>query len=446
MPETTLPPVREKLEQIQAAAVADGRISADAADHGAAALIPAFSKGTVPLDHNGKPIIGRGTPDREPGAFAEGEKIPPVAEGSVAAPAALVPAASAAPAAAAAEASAPAGVAPAQAAAGAAAAEAAAATIADEYEEFEFTDPNWEGGEIKIPVRVPKRYAESAKRGYDKRTSYDRKMSYLANAEPVLRDLILDGRINQLLPLIQRAIADEAYGKYVTEGFRRAESGQPLIDAAVREIQAPAAPVQPQEPQFVDPFVDPRIQTLEERLAANERATNEWRQAQETQAQTQRQRQEQINRNNAFMAAGHRDLANAYPGVFKPELGERDPAFQSAMEYARQAGYTNSYDLRAALVFGGQGWRSLEAERIAATQSPAAAALAGAESRLLDTATREAAAAARTVSGGASAQTTLPTPPPKPTPKDAQGNLKDRQQFMDEVVAWETAFGRLKQA
>ena len=441
MPETKLPPVREKLEQLHNAAVADGRIAP--AQNDTAITLPSFSKGTVALDDHGKPILDKNGSGRAPGEFTEGEKIPPVAEGAIAAPA---PAAASAPAVA--PVGTPAAVAPAAAVAGAEAAEAAATAIAEEYEEFEFEDPNFEGGAIKIPVRVPKRYAESAKRGYDKRTSYDRKMSYLANAEPVLRDLILDGRINQLLPLIQHALSNEEYGKHVTETFRRSQQGQPLIDAAVREIQAaaPAGAVALPEPAFVDPFVDPRIQTLEERLAATERTQQEWRDAQTRTQQTETQRREHIARNTSLMQGAHQDLAASYPGVFRPELGDQDPAWKAAYKYAQDSGYLGRYDLRAAIVFGGQGWRNLEAERIAAQRSPAAEAIAATESRLLDTATREAAAAARTVSGGAAATSTMPAPPPKPTPTDQQGNLKPREVFMQEMLAWQETYGRLKQA
>lgn len=447
---TPLPPVREKLEQIQAKAVADGRISAADAGNGAGAALPSFSKGTVPLDDTGKPIIGRGTPDRAPGEFTEGATIPPVTEGSAVTPpgaAAVVPPAQAA--------SAPAGVAPAEAAAGAAAAETAAAALADEYEDVSIRDLDLDAD---VSIRVPKQYAGVVKRGYDKRTSYDRKMSFLANAEPVLKELILDGRINALLPVIDAALKNEAFGKYVTDAFRRVERGDPL-EAAVREIQAaPPAAALPQEPQFVDPFVDPRIQTLEDRVAANDRAMTEWRDAQTRAQQTQQQQQEQVRRNTTLMAGAHQDLASAYPGVFDTRLGSEDPAWKAAYKYAQDSGYLQRYDLRAAIVFGGQGWRQMEADRLQATQSPAAAAIAATETRLLDTATREAAAAARTVSGGAAAQSTMPAPPPKPVPTYAPGqapldpttgkprDIKPREEFMAEMLAWQEQYGRLKQA
>ena len=62
-------------------------------------------------------------------------------------------------------------------ASGAAAAEAAAEAIADafaEYEEFEFDDPT---SNMKYPVRVPKKFAQSANAGMDSRAALDRAIS-----------------------------------------------------------------------------------------------------------------------------------------------------------------------------------------------------------------------------------------------------------------------------
>jgi hypothetical protein len=449
------PPTREGVrahaDSIIAKAVADGRLTPDGEAAKAAALTPTFSEGTRALDPNtDKPII------TAPPAFAEGEKraLPgepnPAIEAPAARPAAVAPAA--------AESAAPA-VAPTQAAAGAAAAEAAA-TAAEEYAEFNFRDPDLD---IDIPIRVAKKFEETVKRGYGRRTDIDRTRSYLKNAEPELREMIEDGRMQKLLPLLRHALQNEEYGKLVTSAYQRSTQGLPLVEqAAIEAARAGAAaalatPAAPVEPAFVDPFVDPRLTTLEQRLEAQERATAEWNAARERESQTAAQRQAQTQRNIGLMQAAHQDLARAYPGVFRPELGDKDPAWTQAYQYAERSGYLNNYDLRAAIVFGGQGWRSLEAERIAATASPAATALGQMDAQLVDAATREAAAAARTVSGGAVAQAQPAAIPPKPVPTYAPGtapmgpngkplDIKPREVFMAEILDWETKYGRLKQA
>ena len=440
MPEIKLPPVREKLEQIRDAAIADGRIpSADGG--GPQITMPSFSKQTVALDDNGKPILDKNGSGRAPADFAEGEKIPPVVEGTIAAPVAIAPLAPAAQAAVAAEVGATPAVAPAAAVAGAEAAEAAATAVVDDYVDFDFDDPDL--GQ-KFTLKAPKGALEIVKRGYGRRTAYDRAVNYLKNAEPVLKTMIEDGRIQRLMPFLQRAVDDAEFAQAVSDVYDRRVKGEPMLQAAVRELQAPPTPpagAPPQEPAFVDPFVDPRIQTLEERLAATERTQQEWRDAQARTQQTQQQRQEQVQRNVSAMSAAHRTLANMYPGKFRPELGDKDPAWNNAYQYAQDAGYLTDYDLKAACVFGGQGWQQVEADRIAATMSPAATAIAATEARLLDTATREAAAAARTVSGGAAGGSVPAVPPAKPLPTNPDGTLKPKEQFMAEAVAWRQQYG-----
>jgi hypothetical protein len=447
MSNTTLPGVREKMTEIAAKAVKDGRIPADTASGGAAGLVPNFSKGTRPLDDNGATIE-----ERQPPAFetahvdlpASTETTGP-APSSATPPAAAPVAGSATPAREAA-ASAPAAVAgtteaPVAAAAGATAAEAVAEAIAEKMAEFTFHDPDLD---MDIPISVPERFAESAKKGYTRRTTYDKSVSYLKNAEPVLREMIEDGRIQRLMPFLQRAIQDPEFAQAVSDVYTRRVAGQPMLEAAVREIQAAPPAGAPATEAYVDPFVDPQVAELRTQTAE----LLAWRRAQEEQQrttqQTQAQRDEQQRRNNGLLAAGHRDLANAYPGIFKPELGERDPAFIAAMDYARRAEYTNNYDLRAALVFGGQGWRQIEAERAAATGSTAASALAAVDTRLVEAASREARNAASTVAGGAIATTTAVQPPPLPKTTMPDGSLNVN--YMRDKIAWEQQYGRLKGA
>ena len=441
MSNSTLPGVREKLTQIQDKAVADGRIPGDEASR-AAITMPSFSKGTVPLDNNGKAIE-----ERVPPAFETAHvDLPASTETTGAAPSsAAPPAASPASAAVAtppAAAAAGATEAPAAAATGVAAAETVAAAIADELVDFEFEDPDLG---TKFTLKAPKQYVDVAKRGYGRRTTYDKAVSYLKNAEPILKSMIEDGRIQRLMPFLQRAVDDPEFAQAVSDVYQRRVNNQPMLEAAVREIQAtpPTGTVAAEPP---NPFLDPEVAELRARTEANERWISEQREQTQRSQQTQAQRDAAQRRNNELLAAGHRDLANAYPGIFRPELGERDPAFVAAMDYARQAEYTTNYDLRAALVFGGQGWRQIEAERAAATGSTAASALAAVDTRLVEAASREARNAASTVSGGAVATSALAPPPPKPTTKNPDGSLKPQDQYMGEVLAWERTYGRLKGA
>lgn len=447
------PPTREGVrahaDEIIARATADGRLTPDGEAAKAAGLVPVFSKGTAALDPNtGKPIIPKD--QAKVPEFTEGEKKPLPGEpnAEIVAPAAASPApvATSAPA-----------IAPPQAEAGAAAAEAAATAIAEEYDEFEFEDPNFDGGAVKIPIRVPKRFAASAKRGYDKRTTYDRAVSYLKNADPVLRAMIEDGRINQLLPLIKAAMENDDYGKFVTGGFQRLTQGLPLVEQARIEAAAAGAAAGAALDESVNPFVDPEMVTLRERTAAIEREWTEEKERRQQTQQAQQQQQAQVQRNIANMQGAHQDLAAAYPGMFNPQLGDQDPAWKAAYKYAEEAGYLRRYDLRAAIVFGGQGWRGLEAERLAATASPAAVALGQMDTELANAAAREAAAAARTVAGGAVATAIpaaippkpVPTYPPGQAPLDANGKpvlLKPKDVFMAEMLAWQQQYGRLKEA
>jgi hypothetical protein len=431
----TTPPtvsgVREHADKILAKAVEDGRLTPDGEAAKAAALTPTFSAGTAALDPNtGKAIIPKD--QGQAPAFTDGHVPLPADKPTGAALGAPAAEPNAAPA-----------VAAPQAAAGAAAAEGVAATAAEEYEEFEFEDPDLGA---KFTMRAPKQYAEFARRGYGRRTAYDKAISYLKNADPVFRSMIEDGRVNKLLPLIQRALEDPAYGEYVTSGFQRSTQGLPLVEQAVVEAARAGAAAAAPVIEDINPFVDPEITTLRQRTEAIEREWQAEKAARQEQTQTAQQRDAAMRRNITLMQGAHQDLAASYPGTFRPDLGDQDPAWKAAYKYAQDAGYLNRYDLRAAIVFGGQGWRSLEAERLAATSSPAAAALGQMDAQLVDAATREAAAAARTVAGGAVAQTVAAPIPPKPVPKNPDGSMKTKEEFMGQVLHWEQTYGRLKQA
>lgn len=429
----TISGVREHADSIINKAVADGRIAPDGTASDTAALTPVFSKGTAALDPNtGKPVVPRAQGEAPP--FEAGH-VPLESAAPVVAPPGVAPAAAAVVAA-------QPGTAAPVVAERADAAEAVAQAIVDDYGEFEFEDPDLG---TKFTMRAPKQFVETAKRGYGRRTALDRAMSNYKNADPVFRSMVEDGRLNKLLPLIQAALDNKEYGEFVTQGFQRLQQGVPLIEQARAEAAAAGAAAIA-APEESNPFVDPEVVSLRDRTAAMERDWQAFQAERQQQTQTQAQHREQTARNTSLMAGAHQDLAAAYPGVFNAQLGDQDPAWKAAYEYAKDAGYLQRYDLRAAIVFGGQGWRQLEAERIAATASPAAAALATVDARMLDTARREAAGSAATVSGGGVGQAQPIPTPPKPGTKNPDGSMKDQGTYMAEVQAWHQQYGKLKGA
>jgi hypothetical protein len=320
-----------------------------------------------------------------------------------------------------------------------------AQAIVEDFEEFAFHDPDLD---VDIPVRVPKKFAESAKRGYGRRAYHDRSITYLKNADPVLRPLIEDGRINALLPLIQAALANPAYGEYVAGGYERLRKGQPLIEQAIDEAKAAhqQAAAAPADIQFDvnDPLADlgrPYVAPLQSRLDETSSRLAAYEQERQKAIETQQQQAELAQRQNEAFRSAHADLTNLAPDLFNVQQGVNDQNFQRALRYAHEAGYTNQYDLRAAVVFGGQAIYAMEQERRMATGSPAAAALAQTDANLVDAARREAAATARTVSGGKTAG--IPQPqqvPPKPTPKNPDGTLKPKDKFISEITAWHQTY------
>lgn len=412
-----LPSVRDHAYALRDELIEKGDIAPDASSAAAAAGLPVFSKGTATLDENtGRPITRPEAPEFTAGetiAVPEDTSAEPLAAPQAAIPQAVIPDA------------------------GAAAAEAIAEQIADafaEHEEFELDDPDLN---VKIPVRVPKQYAETAKRGYGRRAAYDRSIRYLKEAEPVLRQLIEDGRIQQVLPLLKAAIDNQAYGEYVASGFQRLQQGLPLIEQARQEIAAQAQePAQTYDLENEDPFFAERIrpyiqgqQTLQQRLDKFEA---------ERQAQAQQQQEEQrVNNWRAEqMQAAHQDLARSYPDQYSGDLQRDTMIWQRALKYAKDAGYVDAYGLRAGIVFAGQQVTAMEKERLTATASPTATALQAAENQHMALARQQAAAASRTVGGGAPSPAPPPAPRPVPTPRSADGKLKPAGEFLREQQAY----------
>lgn len=450
--------VREHADEVIGKMVKDGKIAPDAEAAKLASGLPVFSKGTASLDPNtGEPIIpGVKTPE-----FTEGRVAIPEEEqsagavGDSAAPAPVAEAERTAEQILAdhktrlAEASPTEGQAapdesaavPAQAAGTAAAEVAAQAVVADdEYEDFEFEDPDLE---VKIPLRVRKQFADVAKRGYGRRAAYDRAVSYLKGADPVLRQLIEDGRINQILPLIDRAIKDPAYGDYVWGGYDRLNRGLPLVEQAAREAAAAGQP-QPQaqefnagEYDFTDPFIAEQVRPLQTQLQTVTQ-TLEQIQARERYQQEQYQQQQRLNtERGAQLQAAHMDLTRSFPEEYSGDLQRDDALWRQVLQYGRDSGYIDAYGIRAGLVFAGQQVHLMGQERQAATASPSAAALDSAELQRL--ARKQAGEASRTVGAGAPTQAPPPAPLPKPDPKKADGTMKPAGEYLREVQVWQAS-------
>ncbi len=430
-PEKRLPSVKDHAREIQAKMVQEGTIKADSKAAMEAAGFPVFSKGTVALDENtGEPVAQA---VEQPDFGASGVALPEPTEttGGTNEPVEtrernekgqfVGQAQEAQPTA--------------QEEAGTQAAEKVAETVEDafgEFEEFEVEDPDLN---IKYPVRVPKQYLTSAKRGYPRRADYDRFRQRLGDVEPVLGPLIRDGRIKQVIPLIERALADPQYGDYVWNGYQRAQAGLPLIEQAAAQAAQMAQQATPQIPgqeAFVDPLVEgavaplraqieqmnSRFQSIEQQREAAERATYQQQQQRETALR-------EIN-------GAHRDLVAMYPGQFNPDSGVRDPELDKAFGYAQQAGYIEHYGLRSGIIFGAQKLQEIEAERLAATASPAAAAL-NMNEKAVELARRQAAQAAQAAGGGAPMQAPAPAQRVKPSRINPDGSLKPVDQLMREM-------------
>lgn len=322
-------------------------------------------------------------------------------------------------------------------------AEKVAEAIADrfaEYEEFEYEDPDL--GE-KIPLRAPKQYANSAKRGYSRRSTFDREMHYLKDLDPVFRQLALNGQLkngSEIANIVQQALNDQEYGTYVTGGFRRRQAGLPLVEQAMREAKAavpsPAAPTE--EIAIDDPFIAQAVQPLMAKIAALQQRTDTWEQSQEKQRQEVAQKQQRDVWINEQWRGAHADLTAEFPDLFTGDINRDRTTLEQTRKFAEDAGYTNLYGLRGAIVLAGQRVHQIHQDRLAATASPSAMALQAAEGKHLELARREAAVSARTVGSGAPTPAAPPKPKPKPSGKNADGTPKPRHIVLAELGEWIT--------
>lgn len=429
MPDAALPSVQQHAAELQKQLLAEGKMQPEVAV--APAQVPQFTQGSASVDGSTPPPAAGADFKETKVALPEatettgGTTPPPVA----AAPAVETPP-QAAPQTTAAAASA------------VAAADSAAAQVQqaiDDLEDWEFEDPDLN---VKIPLKFPKQYSQTVKRAFPRRADYDRLKTRWGEAAPVLEPLIADGRIRQLLPLIQQALADPTYGEYVWNGYQRVQQGlPPMVQQAMQEAaraaaQAPQAAPTGEEPPLEDPWLNAtlaphlqKVSTLEQRLQTYEQREAD-RQRQEAEARAQQTAQAQQ------MMLAHQDLERYYPQNFRTTSGPNDPNWQNALRTAKDYGYIDSYGLRAGIVFGAQKWMELEAERIAATNSPAAQTLQAIDQRQVELAQRQAADAARVAAGGAPAPSAPPAPMPRPSTKNPDGSLKDKDQYLREVAAW----------
>lgn len=337
---------------------------------------------------------------------------------------------------------APAAAAPAPSA-GTQAADAAAAAIADpfgEYDEFEVDEPDFP--DMKIPVRVPKQYAQIMKRAIPRRADYDRIRGRWREYADQIEPLIRDGQIKQYLPFIEMAQRDQEFAQFVEQAARRRLAGLPMTEQvrqAVEQAATQAAPATDDQ-GFVDPFLeealknDPRIkrlETIEQRL---ERQEQERR---EQQVREQQMREQQVAFDTQLRRA-HDELGQRYPGRFTPGV-PNDPAFSAAFNYAKQAGWLEDYGYRAGIIFGADAVYRMEQERLAATASPAARMIENGDVAAQELARQQAAKLAAGAAGGTTQPSAPVVPPPKPSRTNPDGSLKSREQFMAEMSGWVSA-------
>jgi hypothetical protein len=328
----------------------------------------------------------------------------------------------------------------------AAAAEAAAGEILDD-EWADAEDMTFEHDDgSRYPVRTPKKYAKQVARFNERQAQKDRAAAWLGRYRPTLEPLITGGRLDGILPHIQRALQDPAFADYVSQGYNRIMLGQPLVQTAPQVVAqpspgqiSPAATAAPALPEITDPFiaeaVGPVLAPLMAQLRAQQAEIDGWKQQQQTAAQTQAQETARQNQQRAQLAAGHADLSQKYPASFRSDLGSNDPEWERVFRYARDGGYFQTYtDPRAAIRIAGDDYLASRAD----THSPAAAMLNRMDQATLRAANAQA-ASARAVTGGAPAHVPKPAkpkPPEKPNPRDATGKLKNTRDFMRESQSY----------
>lgn len=346
---------------------------------------------------------------------------------------------------------------PSGSAAGAAAAEAAVQELVDvEIEDFDLGDTN---GPLKYVAKVPKQFEQIAKRAFPRRADYDRSRQYLRKAEPIISQMVEDGRMNRILPLIELAFQDQEFGDYVYEGYVRRAQGLPahLQAAAIEAAQAGAAaaaapayqpqyqqPLQQQPPQagaaalteeqlFYDVAQRQAMEPYLRRQAELEGRLNQYEQQRQLEAQRFQEQQQQQVWTNEQMRAAHIDITAQYPDAYTGDFNQDKGLLHRVADYAQRAGYVDAYGIRGAWVLAAQQIRQIDQERAYATASPTARALAEAEAQHARLAPQQIADAARSVGAAGGAAPAAPVVAQRPSTRDANGNLKQPAQYLAEV-------------
>jgi hypothetical protein len=319
------------------------------------------------------------------------------------------------------------------------AAPAPAAQAADDYEDVSYTDDDT--GDTFV-VRAPKAVAKRVQQGYARRSAMHRSGTFLGEARPVLEPLINDGRMRQILPLIQRATQDEEFGNFVIEAYNRRVTGMPLREAqapvAAAPAPAPAAPaydaalaLDPNEDPYLAQTLGRVLTPLQQQIAAMAADREVERKAQAEREQrelAQRRIQEQ---SNATVAGMHRELAQMYPNEWTGDVVRDDQLIRRTLAYANRSGLLQRWGASVpTLVLA---YEQLRDERLAAAGSPAVAAIQDAER----SAAQRVAASNATTPAGAARVTTAPAKKamPKLPPTRQNGQQTDIKEFMRQAVA-----------
>lgn len=328
-------------------------------------------------------------------------------------------------------------------AAGGQAAEAAADALLDPFADYEDVEYEDEDLGTKYTVKARKAEAKAVKDGYVRRSMWNRQINYARKASPVIEKLIANGQLEQILPLLQRALDDTEYGQFVVDGYNRRVSGKPLIEQAIAEAQAAGRQAAPQYDEAlagyntdVDPFfgkvINDTISPLAKQLTEVRTEFQAFQQQQVAQAQQQaRQAQIQAQRVAEFQGA-HQDLHQRYPDEFTGNIEADNARMVPIAKYARESGYIDTYGLRSGMILAAGDLRAARADG----NSPAAEMVAQIDQVAIKAAQQQAANARTVGSGNANApRQAPPAPPQKVSTTHPNGKRKTADEFLRDAIA-----------
>jgi hypothetical protein len=423
------------------------------------AVVPSFSKGTLSLDPNERRTEGQPssletavdaaasggaaipveTEDAEAGAQAQAaaagqRERDETGRFRPAEPAAAAPAAAPKPA-----------KKPATPTKAAAAAAEAAEEVEDEWAEIEELIFEHDDGS-KYPVRARKKDAKQVARFNQRQAQVSRAINAYGKYKDVLAPLIQSGRLDGILPHIQRALQDPEFAEYVNQGYNRRLIGQPLnapaqppahvIDQPTPGQVAPMAMPTAESLGISDPFVAEAVAPLVQQYQQVFSRLNAMEQAQQRAAQQAQQQAAYRAQQEAQLKQAHQDLSQQFPSVFHFDQGRNDPEWQRVWRFANDGGYfQGTNDLRLAAKLAARDYMDSRAD----TYSPAAELLAKAERANLRGAQAQAAAARSVGGGAASAPHQQPKTQPKPpSSTDANGKRLSPREYMAKQLAYQT--------